>query len=394
MISLINNALYFYHGRKIGAEKCYSAEQASSIFVSMNTNLFWAVCRNIISLVAPASLLQLGTAASPKSTTDTISTSVSVVIAPTAVRAKSGQFVKALQIQDFEIYDNDRIQKISADMRDSLFSLVVAIQRSADMTYMLPKVQRIGSALMDLVVGRDAEVAVVGFDDRVHIYQEFTSDADKVCRAMMSLTTGTHSHATVDAVVESVRMLQNRPRERHRIILVISEKWDKGSHASLREALIQTQFANITIYSLNISTAVAELRSEPMPQRPPAIPATAEHVPAGAPLTPTTIEQNYYLGNWAALFVDVFHSVENIFTDNSLEALTRFTGGQGFSFNGVRSLDKAIQDLSEDLHSQYLLSYSPNDLEEGGFHQIRVIVKHPDLIVRTRPGYWIVGKPQ
>jgi len=323
---------------------------------------------------------------------DTITTSVAVVIAPTTVRAKSGEFIKDLELQDFAVYDNDKLQKITADLRDAPVSLVVAIQRSADMTGMLPKVQRIGPALMDLLVGQDGETAVVAFDHSVQVRQDFTSDGDKVCQAITNLKTGSYSHAAIDAVMESVRMLQNRPHERRRVVLVISEKWDKGSHTSLHEALIEAQLANVAIYSLNISTAAAELTSQPKPQRPPVLPTTAYHVPAGAPLTPTTIDQNYYLGNWVPLFVNGFQSVKNVFGDNTLEAFSRFTGGEGYSFHGDGTLDKAIQSLSQELHSQYMLSYLPNNLDQAGFHKIRVVVKRPELEVRTRPGYWIVGQ--
>jgi VWFA-related protein len=325
---------------------------------------------------------------------NTISTSVAVVVAPTTVRAKSGKYIQDLQLSDFEVYDNGKLQKVTADLRDSPFSLVVAIQRSADMTGILPKVRGIGLALTDLVVGQDGEIAVIGFDHSVQIRQDFTSDGDKVDQAVRDMKTGSYSHAAIDAVMASVRMLQNRPRDRRRGILVISEKWDKGSHASLHEVLIEAQLANVTIYSLTVSTAAAELTSEPKPQPPPILPTTAYHVPAGAPLTPTTIEDNYYLGNWVPLVVNGFQSVKNVFADNTIEALTRYTGGEKYSFSGDGSLDKAIQSLSQDLHSEYLLSYSPNNLNVAGFHKIRVVVKGQKLAVRTRPGYWIVDKPE
>ena len=121
---------------------------------------------------------------------DAISTSVSVVTAPTTVRTKKGEFITDLQVRDFEVFDNDKKQKINADLRDAPFSMVVAIQRSADMTWILPKVQRIGAALTDLVAGNDAEIAVVGFDRRVEVTQDFTGDGDKVSQALMGLKTG------------------------------------------------------------------------------------------------------------------------------------------------------------------------------------------------------------
>ena len=359
----------------------------------MSTRLVQSAIHFAGMLVVITYVAKLLDAADPPQSPDhTITTSVAVVVAPTTVRKKSGEFIKDLEVKDFAVYDNDKLQKVTGDLRDAPFSLVVAIQRSADMTGLLPKVQRIGLALMDLVVGQDGEIAVIGFDHSVQVNQDFVSDSDKVCEAIMKLRTGSYSHAAIDAVMESVRMLQNRPRERRRAVLVISEKWDKGSHASLHEALTEAQLANVTVYSLNVSTAAAELTSQPKPQPPPVLPTTAYHVPAGAPLTPTTIDQSYYLGNWVPLFVNGFQSVKNIFADNTLEALSRFTGGEGYSFSGEATLDKALQNLSQELHSQYMLSYSPNNLNQTGFHKIRVVVKGQKLEVRTRPGYWIAGQ--
>jgi VWFA-related protein len=331
-------------------------------------------------------------AKSPRS--DTITTGVAVVITPATVRENSGKFVTNLQVQDFEVYDNNRLQKVTADMRDSPFSLVVAIQRSADMTGLLPKVQRIGPVLTDLVAGQDAEIAVVGFDDRVEVAQAFTADSGKVCQAIEDLRTGNYSHAAIDAVMESVRMLRSAPRDRRRIVLVVAEKWDKGSRASLREALQEAQLANVTIYSLNVSTAAAELTSEPMPQPPPPIPAVGQSLPNNSAVTPTNVSQSYYLGNWVPLVANGFYTIKDQVRDNTLEAFTRSTGGEGYSFHGQRSLDKALQNLTEDLHTQYVLSYSPNNLNQAGFHEIRVAVKRRGLVVRTRPGYWIAGKPE
>ncbi len=335
-----------------------------------------------------------GTHPSKSAPSDTITTSVAVVITPATVRTNGGKFVTDLHIQDFEVYDNDRLQRVTADLRDSPLSLVVAIQRSADMAGVLPKVQRIGPVLTDLVAGQEGEIAVVGFDDRVQIAQAFTDDSDKVCQAIGELRTGSYSHAAIDAVMESVRMLRNAPPGRRRIVLVVAEKWDKGSHASSREALLEAQLANVTIYSLNVSTAAAELTSEPMPQPPPPVPTTAHNLPANAPLTPTTISQNYYLGNWVPLVANGFYSAKDKITDNTLEVFTRSTGGEGYSFHGQKSLEKALQNLTEELHTQYVLSYSPNNLNQGGFHEIRVAVKRRGLVIRTRPGYWIGGKPE
>ncbi len=332
----------------------------------------------------------------PVSTRDagTFRTSTTIVIAPTTVRDRIGEFVNGLQLQDFELYDNNKLQKVNADVRDEPLSLVVAVQRSSNLTDFLPKIQRIGSELNQLVAGQDGEIAVVGFDHRIQVMQDFTKEGTKISEAMQKMTPGSSSHAVVDAVSQSVRMLTHRPADRRRVLLLIAEKRDRGSELRLREALEQTQFANVSVYSLDISTIVAALTDKGMPPRPPPIPAEAQHLPGGGTSTPTTMEQNYYNGNYVPVFVDIFKAVKSVFVDDTLDVFTRFTGGREYSFVGEKSLDKAISGISDELHSQYLLSYSPNNQTEGGFHEIKVIVNRPQLEVRTRPGYWVAARPE
>src|SRR5579864_4527882 len=166
-----------------------------------------------------------------------IRTSVNVVIAPTSVRDKSGDFINGLQLQDFQLYDNNKLQRVNADVRDEPLSLVIAVQRSSNLEDILPKIQRIGSMLNDLIGGQDGEVAVIGFDHRIQVMQDFTSETQKVSEAKKKMTPGSSNHAVVDVVMNSIRMLQKRPPERRRVLLLIAEKRDKGSEGRLREAL-------------------------------------------------------------------------------------------------------------------------------------------------------------
>jgi VWFA-related protein len=324
----------------------------------------------------------------------TIVVTTNVVIAPTTVRDRNGGFVNGLQLQDFELYDNNKLQKVNADVRDEPLSLVVTVQRSSNLTDFLPKIQTIGTMLNQLVAGQDGEVAVVGFDHRIQVMQDFSTEGTKITEAMRKMTPGSSNHAVIDAVNQSIRMLKNRPPDRRRVLLLIAEKRDRGSELRLREALTEAQFANVSIYSLDISTVVAALTDKGMPPRPPSIPAEAQHMPGGGASTPTTIEQNYYLGNYVPVFVDIFKAVKSVFVDDTLDVFTRFTGGREYSFVGEKSLEKAISGISDELHSQYLLSYQPNNQTEGGFHEIKVIVNRPNLEVRTRPGYWVAARPE
>ena len=57
------------------------------------------------------------------------------------------------------------------------------------------------------------------------------------------------------------------------------------------------------------------------------------------------------------------------------------------------------QNVGQDLHSQYILSYNPNNKLEGGFHEIEVQVldatgrPRRDIKSLTRPGYWLAAVP-
>jgi VWFA-related protein len=358
----------------------------------MRTALMFAVCaaafaQTQVTAPAPAPGQDQDKESVIRSTT-------TVVIAPTTVRDKKGNFIDGLQLQDFQLLDNNKAQKITADVRDEPLSLVVAVQKSTNLDKILPKIQRIGSLLSNLMAGENGEVAVVSFDHRIIVDQDFTNEATKVSEALKNMKPGSTTHAVIDAEMECIRMLRKRPVDRRRVLLIIAEKRDKGSQMRVREALTEAEFANVAIYSLDISSLVATLGGEQIPPRPPPIPPTAEHVPPGTAATPTTIEQNYYLGNYVPMFVDIFKGVKSLFVDDTLDVFTRFTGGKEYSWVSEKSLEKAVQAISDELHSQYLLSYSPNNPTDGGFHEIKVVVNRPGLEVRTRPGYWRAGTPQ
>jgi VWFA-related protein len=197
----------------------------------------------------------------------------------------------------------------------------------------------------------------------------------------------------IDAVEESVRMLKRRPSGHRRIILLISEKRDSGSEARLRETLTQAELQAIAIYAIDISHLAVLATGQAMPPRPDPIPAAAQHVPGGGAATPTTMDQLHNTGNFIPMFVEIFKGVKSIFIDDHADVFTRYTGGKEFSFLSQKSLERAVSALGQEIHHQYLLSYKPNNLAEGGFHEIRVDVNRPGLEIRTRPGYWKAPEP-
>jgi VWFA-related protein len=318
-----------------------------------------------------------------------------VVVAPTTVIDHDNRFVNGLHADEFVLTDNDKQQRITQDTVFQPLSIVVAIQANADMDGILPKITKIGPELAQLVSGDSGEVAVVAFDHRIRTMQEFTNDGAKISAALKKITAGSSSSVLNDATMHSINLLRTRPQNRRRIILLISETRDIAGSMRPREVLSAAQFANVLIYAVEIPHIVtASTRSTPY-VRPPSIPAEAHHSPTGGVLTPTEQFQMTNTGNFIPVFIEIFKGVKGIFIDNPSEVYTKYTGGREYVFASQRGLDRVLTDIGEELHAQYLLSYTPTNLDEAGFHTIHVAVKgRPGLKIRTRPGYWIAGGPQ
>lgn len=326
-------------------------------------------------------------------TSSDFSSTVKIVLAPTTVMDKSGDVVGGLNVRDFKLYDNDKLQRLSTDVSIHPLSIVVAVQANSAVTEALPKIQKIGSIVGDLVVGGTGEAAVLAFDHRMRVIQDFTSDSAKISDAMKKIKPGSSTSAMIDAVQTSINMLKKRPADHRRVVLLISETGDRGSEGHAREVLDAAQFDNVVIYTVNISHLVTELTDKGMPPAPSPIPAEDQVGHPGAAMTPTTLSQNRDLGSFIPAFVEIFKGAKGIFVPNPAQVFTRFTGGREYSFIKQDTLESDLIRLGQELHNQYLLSYQPNNLTEGGYHKIQVVVDRSDLEVRTRPGYWKASEP-
>lgn len=65
---------------------------------------------------------------------------------------------------------------------------------------MLPKIRKMGNVLHDNLVGQEGEAAIVGFDHRIELLQDFTPDADLINAAVEKLKPGGQNSRLNDAV--------------------------------------------------------------------------------------------------------------------------------------------------------------------------------------------------
>jgi VWFA-related protein len=327
-------------------------------------------------------------------TRPTFQSSVKEVMAPVTVTDKDGLNVNGLTALDFRLLDNGKPQAFTLDTVAHPISLVVAVQANTSVEKILPQIQKIGSVFDSLVIGDNGELAVLAFDHRIQTMTPFTSDPDKIHDAFKKIKIGSTASHLNEATMEALNMLRRRPSDRRRILVLISESRDMGSHYHVRDVLTEAEFADIVIYPVDISHLVTSLTAKQLPNRPNPIPPGGQHLPGDNIMTPTLDLQLNQNGNYVPVFKEMFIAVKAIFISNPLEVYSKFTGGREYSFLNQRGLEQAVADIGEELHSQYLVTYSPNNQEEAGFHEIEVRVNKPELKVRTRNGYWLAGKPK
>lgn len=320
-----------------------------------------------------------------------------VVIVPTTVTDRRGEVVNGLRPEDFTLYDNDKPQDINRDIGFQPVSMVICVQRSRHVENALPKIQKMGTLMRDMLVGEDGEAAVLAFHHKVDKLADFTNDPDKIDAALKSVIAIGNNSRLNDCVNEATFMLRHK-KDRRRVIVLISETLDRSSESRPREVATTLQVHNIDLYTINISRLVTLSTTRPDVPRPDHLPPGARPRVGVAPMDPTSQNQwtgaQGFGGDAVPALVEFFRFAKGIFVRNPAELYTAYTGGREFTFFTEKDLERALASIGAELRSQYLLSYTPNNKLEGGFHRIRVEVNRPDLRVRARLGYWMAGVPE
>jgi len=297
----------------------------------------------------------------------TIRANVHLVLVPVTVNDAKGKFVDGLKAEDFVLYDDGvpqrQLQVDSSDLVLAPVALVVAIQASWISQPALEKIHKIGGMLQPLVSGEKGQVAVLSYDYEIHALQDFTRDSSKVSGAFESVQGRTiKTGIMLDAVMEGVKMLQKTPESYRRMLLILGESRDRGSKAKLDQAIEAAQRANVTMYPLTYSAQATAWTARP--QDDPSVP----------------IDPDY-----AGAIVEALRMT----TRNAADEFAKWTGGRHLSFTRLEGLQDAVQRLSAEVHSQYLLSFAPQESNNKSLHRLIVQVRgHKGAQIRARPGYW------
>jgi len=299
----------------------------------------------------------------------TLHSQSNVVIIPALVKSANGEVVYGLGPKDFVVEDDGVEQTIRVDeaAEGSAVSLVVAIQRGRRADYEFPRIRGLSAMLDPMVEAGLGSVAIVEFDSQVQLAQDFSSNSERTAGTLKELQPGDGGAAILDAVDYSVKMLEKAPKERQRLLLLISETRDHGSQAKVEDVVAEIGQSNTTVYALAFS-------------------------PSRSNVLDTMRGNNINEMHEGVDFLDLGYRVVQAMRKNTPETIAAMTGGEIESFATGKGFEAHMIDFTNHVHSRYLLSIEPKSPHEG-LHQIRVRLRDVgDQVVLARSSYWVTGR--
>ena len=183
---------------------------------------------------------------------DVIRTNTDLVVLNVTVTDKAGQYVKALKVSDFKVYENG--VEVQPDMmaafsvQESPYAAVVLLDSSGSMEARFSLARSAAIRFLDGLRPEDV-AAVYRFDSKVERVQEFSGGRDLApiayairARGMTTLN---------DAIVEAAKRLAERPEAR-KAIIVLSDGMDTYSKATSDKAVESALAIGASIFAVDM----------------------------------------------------------------------------------------------------------------------------------------------
>jgi VWFA-related protein len=297
----------------------------------------------------------------------TIHVNTSVVLVPTLIEKSSGAVIYGLQPKDFTLLDNGVRQSVHVDedLDSSPVSLVICVERGRDAALEFDKFAHLGP-LLELFTGQDrGEVALVVFDSKPVYLEEFRKDTAYTQRDLQQLPPGDGGAAILDAAGFSIGLLENRPPDHRRVLLLISETRDHGSRVvTIPELVERIGASNTLVLSLTFS------------------PAKAEFIDWGKGNTDAGTELN--------LLAPVVMAI-NAMRKNTPKTLASMSGGEYGGFTTEKGFESRVAEVANHVRNRYMLSFRPTD-PTPGLHTIKVsLTEDYGAHIVARASYWAVN---
>jgi Ca-activated chloride channel homolog len=310
-----------------------------------------------------------------------------LVETPVTVTDSSGDFVYDLSEKDFSVFDNGIPQHIQNFVPESRpLAVVILIQTSDSVKPLLPQLQPLSPLFSGLLLGPQGKAAVITFDDRVRVAQDFSDSGDALAATMKKLRADGDKARLNDALARAIALLERRPKSERRIVIAFSDGFDAGSETSEDNLLQLLTGSDVTVYGLGFSRTQALLKAKPKNTGMSPLDAQVTR-PVGPGVVPTPTNADNTYGTPATLG-GVETIVRSAVGTPALDHYASYTGGVFHSHWSEKALQEQLSRVASEIHSQYDLAYVPDTLSQPGFHRIEVRVSRPGLKVRARAGYY------
>ena len=257
------------------------------------------------------------------------------------VTDKTGAIVGGLTQDDFKVFEDGRPQKIAHFERQSEMplNLTLAIDTSSSTFKDRGIEQQAAKKFVHALIRPQDRMSVIQFNTYVNELTGFTNNIALLDRGLEHMR-GAGGTALYDAIYLGSRGLGRR--EGRKVLVLVSDGGDTVKGTSYEDALEQALRNEAMIYSII-------------------------DVPIEA------------------------SAGRDVGGEHAMITLAEQTGGKSFyAFEG--GLDKAFQNVSEDLRTQYMIGYYPRSQEPGReFHRIEITIPRAapnSFNIRHKTGYY------
>ncbi len=332
------------------------------------------------------------------------------VLLPVTVRDKHGALVTTLTKSDFTLSEDGRPQTIKSFTRESNlpFQLGLLVDTSHSLSGAMEEERKSADKFVDQMLpgggangaGKD-EAFLIHFDHEVELLQDFTASRDKLHHEIDAMgpssrtqddrsgpeTTGDdrerqHGGRNGTQLYDAIFLASDelmKPKDGRKALIVFSDGVDRGSKEAMREAVDAADHASLSIYTIYFKGEQERSGGGGFP---------GGHHGGGGGGWPGGGGGYPGGGHHGG-----GHSDEPAVDGKKImQQIAERTGGRFFEAKKRENLDEIYGQIAEELRGQYLLTYTPDVVDnEGGFHKVVLKANKDDYTVLTRAGYYAPG---
>ena len=306
-------------------------------------------------------------------TDDVVRTSVSLVQLNVGVVDKNGRAITSLTRNDFAVYEDGVKQSISQfEPTNAPFSLVLLLDTSGSTISFRPQLKLATQRFLDALAPED-RVAVIQFNAKTKKLIDFSNNHNRIAYAIQ-LAEGAGETHFYDALKYALKELEKEGKRR-KAIVVLTDGLDTEMRNLDRRVVANAQTDEEALSAIKpdasgpLTTVLNAADRQGVTIYPLALPSGD---PKRLPIPGPDIT-----GIYAA-------------ARTRLQSLANRTGGRLTEINRLDQMAKLYAEVAADLRTLYTVAYQapPDRPRDGKWHEIRVEVTHPELLARTRPGYY------